>query len=86
MNKIYLVAALAAISGCVPASPVVSNFNGDSVTIVTSTLTERNQALAASQQEANRICQKGQKKRAEYASTRTNAEKYEDSHLYLCLN
>ncbi len=76
--------------------PVVSQFNGDSVSIqLDNTLlgfaTEevRQAAFAKSDAEAARICAKGPKRRAEYTSTRTFATGQYSSaieRLYLCLN
>jgi hypothetical protein len=87
MKKILSLAALTALAACdIPATPIVSDFNGDSVTIVTSSFTNRKEALAASTAEAQRICEKGHKKRAEYVSTRGNPNTYENADLFLCLN
>lgn len=69
--------------GCVPATPIVSDFNGDSVKIQISQLADVKEAEAATLAEANRICAK-RGKRAEYASTRTVAD-YTSERLYLCL-
>tara|TARA_R110002110_G_scaffold132616_8_gene314391 strand:+ start:3416 stop:3691 length:276 start_codon:yes stop_codon:yes gene_type:complete len=80
-----LVAAFLAACG-IPATPIVSEFNGDSVTIVTSSFADQSSVKKNAQAEASRICAKGPKKRAEYASTRTNQQTYEQSHLYLCLD
>lgn len=86
MKKYLALIGIVAIGACATTEPIVSNFNGDSVTIVTSQFAQRDEALAAAQAEANRICVKGHKKRAEYASTRTNTQTYENSHLFLCLS
>lgn len=77
-------AALTLLVGCVPATPVVSDFNGSSVKIQTSQFADVDEAKASSQAEADRICRQGGKKRAEYASSRTVAE-YTSEHLFLCL-
>ena len=75
------------LSACaIPASPIVSEYNGDSVTLVTSAFADQSSVKQTTQKEATRICSKGPKKRAEYASTRTNQQTYEQSHLFLCLN
>lgn len=87
MNKIISLFALTALAACdLPATPIVSNFNGDSVTIVTSSLANRQEALSASLVEAERICRKGHKKRAEHVSVRYNPNTYENADLFLCLN
>ena len=80
---IFLIAIVA--TACAPANPIVSDFNGHSVTIVTSAFTPVEEAKAAAQAEATRICRTGGKSRAEYASTRSNPQTYENSNLYLCL-
>ena len=86
MHKILLPLALASLTACtIPASPIVSDYNGDSVTIVTSQFTDRQEALAASLKEAERICSKGHKKRAEHVSVRGNPNTYENADLFLCL-
>lgn len=69
-----------------PANPIVADYNGDSVTLVTSAFADPASVKATTQAEATRICAKGHKKRAEYASTRTNQQTYEQSHLFLCLS
>ena len=88
MKRFLVISASAlALAGCdMPANPVVAEYNGDSVTIVTSSFSNQEEARAKSQAEANRICQRGHRKRAEYVSTRTNPQTYEQAHLYLCLN
>lgn len=87
MKKITALLALAALAACdITASPIVSDYNGDSVTIVTSQFVSRDEALAASLEEAERICRKGHRKRAEYVSTRSNPNTYENADLFLCLN
>ena len=87
MKKIILLFALTALAACdLPASPVVSSYNGDSVTIVTSQLANQEEALSEALEEAERICRKGHKKRAEHVSKRSNPNAYEDIHLFLCLN
>lgn len=86
MKKAALTLSVAAIvAACAPANPIVSEFNGHSVTIVTSAFTPVEEAKAAAQAEATRICRTGGKSRAEYASTRSNSQTYENSNLYLCL-
>ncbi len=77
-------------------SPAVSQFNGDSVSMQLNgnlydlaSADVKSNALAAADQEATRICQKGHKKRAEYTSTRTiptSQYGYVAERLYLCLN
>ncbi|MEJ6394379.1 hypothetical protein V8J82_14010 [Gymnodinialimonas sp. 2305UL16-5] len=77
--------AVLALSACVPTNPIVSDYNGASVTIVTSQFADREQAAQAAQAEATRICRTGGSQRAEYASTRANPQTYENFNLYLCL-
>ncbi|OWY10824.1 hypothetical protein B6V74_02005 [Thioclava sp. F42-5] len=71
------------LAGCVPATPIVSDYNGDSVTIQTSMLADQAEVKVNAQAEADRICAK-KDKRAEYASSRQVAE-YTNAHLFLCL-
>ncbi len=86
MRKIVAILPIVgALSGCVKANPIVSEYNGDSVTIVTSALSNVDEAKAAAQAEATRICRTGGRSRAEYASTRMNQNTYENYNLYLCL-
>ncbi len=73
------------LTACIPAEPIVSDYNGASVTVVTSQLSNPEEARAASLAEATRICRTGGKSRAEYASTRSNSQTYENYSLYLCL-
>ncbi|SMX34624.1 hypothetical protein [Actibacterium lipolyticum] len=75
---------LFALAAC-DVPPIVSDYNGDSVTIVTSSFQSRETSLPAAQAEATRICQTGGKTRAEYASTRANPNTYEYFNLFLCL-
>lgn len=85
MTKFYALLATALIaSACVPANPVVSDYNGASVKIQASSLASAEEAQAKTQAEASRICAKTGK-RAEYASTTTNPNTYVSEHLYLCL-
>jgi len=82
--KYVALAGLVALAACVEAEPIVSDFNGDSVTIVTSDFDSKEYQLRTSKAEADRICSKVRRK-AEYASTRYNPQTYENANLYLCL-
>lgn len=73
--------ALSILSACIPANPVVSDFNGDSVKIQDSAFAEGAKESATA--EANRICAK-RGMRAEYASSRELPD-YRYEHLFLCL-
>ncbi len=97
MKYFLCVCATCAIAGCVSQiTPAISQFNGDSVSIQLNgnqmefaDATVRDQAKAAADAEATRICRKGSKKRAEFASTRnipTGQYSYITELLYLCLN
>lgn len=87
MKKIFAVVAFSALAACeLPSDPVVTSFNGDSVTVVTSAFANPDEAKAKAQAEAERICQRGHRKRAEHVSVKTNTQTYESSHLFLCLN
>ena len=75
-------------------NPAVSEYNGDSVTIQLSSLMDmaspevQANALLKADEEAARICAKGSKKRAEYASTRripVSTYSYLTERLYICL-
>ena len=82
MRVLILTASLLLIAAC-DAPPVVSDFNGSSVKLQTSSLVSVRDAKAGTQIEAGRICGKVGKQ-AEYASTRT-LPNYVSEHLYLCL-
>jgi starvation-inducible outer membrane lipoprotein len=84
MKRHVMIALAVALSGCVETPPVVADFNGDSVKVVTIAWTSA-EPTAATAVEATRVCRAGGKSRAEYASTRVNPQNYEATHLYLCL-
>lgn len=87
MKKLLVAPLLLGLAACdMPVNPIVSDYNGDSVTIVTSSLSNAEEARRLSLEEANNICRRGHRKRAEYVSTRTNPNTYENSNLFLCLN
>lgn len=75
---------LIVLPACVPAQSTVSDYNGDSVKIQTQALASQEEQRAEATAEAERICAKGTKKRAEYASTR-QLPNYIAEHLFLCL-
>lgn len=77
-------AACLTLTACVQAEPIVSEFNGDSVQIVTNQLDDIDYQRSSALAEANRICGKVGK-RAEYASTRQDQYNYQNYNLYLCL-
>ena len=86
------VLALGVLNGCTEPTPVVSAFNGDSVTIVTGPVISGTKLaeLDLGMREAVRICNKGHKKHAEYVShrfiPRSNGSIMGEIHtLYLCL-
>ena len=87
MKKYYLLlAASVLIAACDVTQPVVSDFNGNSVKVATSSFDslEYQRQTAEAEAEASRICGKVGKK-AEYASTTTNPQTYQSINLYLCL-
>lgn len=86
MKNRYFVAFAIALGGCVAGAgtPVVSDYNGASVKLQTSSWESAETTKAKTQAEATRICAKTGK-RAEYASTTTNPNTYISEHLYLCL-
>ncbi|MCV2867913.1 hypothetical protein OEW28_04675 [Defluviimonas sp. WL0002] len=81
---IRVVLALAVLSGCVPTTATVSDYNGASVKVQTSNLAPAKEQMAVAQKEADRICAIGTSKSAEYASTRQLPD-YVAEHLFLCL-
>lgn len=78
-------AAILTLTGCVEQKGVVSSFNGDSVALQEPNLFGTTAPNALTDAEAERICQRGGKQRAEYASTRA-LPNYVVEHLYLCLD
>lgn len=84
MKTVLALAAGLALTACtLPEEvPVVSDFNGDSVKLQMSTFGSDRAKLDA---EAQRICQRGGKRRAEAASSRQLGN-YQVEYLYLCLN
>lgn len=80
----YLVAVALFVTACDVSDPVVSDFNGNSVKVVTSSFDTVEYQRETAGVEANRICGKVGKK-AEYASTTTNQQTYQSTNLYLCL-
>lgn len=85
MQKYLLLAPVFLLVACTPPNPIVSDFNGDSVKIQSSQFEDAKESQAAAQIEADRICQRGNRKRAEYASTRS-LPNYLNEHLFLCLD
>ncbi len=75
---------LLSLSACGNTPAIVSDFNGDSVKVVTNSMETTEYQRSVAGPEAQRICQTRGKK-AEYASTRTNSQTYESEHLYLCM-
>ena len=85
MKKLFALPLICApLLGCVEAQPIVSDYNGDSVKIVTSQFDSLEYQRASAQKEADRICAVGGKK-AEYASTLHDNQNYQSHNLYLCL-
>jgi hypothetical protein len=84
MKRVIGLTALMALTGCV-ASPIVADYNGDSVKIQTNGLVSMEDQRAAADPEALRICRAGGKSRAEHASYLSNPQTYANTHLYLCL-
>ncbi|TCM84821.1 hypothetical protein [Rhodovulum steppense] len=84
MRWIVLACACTALSGCAAGKPVVAAYNGDSVSIQQFAYWAQAAPSEETAAEAARICAKGSKKRAEYASSR-QLPGYITEHLYLCL-
>jgi hypothetical protein len=78
-----MIATAATLSACVPANPIVSDFNGDSVKIVTDAFSDAEQAKAAAQVEAAKICATRGRK-PQFASSMALPE-YKVQSLWLCL-
>lgn len=85
MHKSISALSVIALTACVPSEPTVTDYNGASVKIaVTNFAGEGQKPTPATDAEALRICTKGGKRTAEYASSRwINDIQFE--HLYLCL-
>lgn len=96
MHRIaLLVSAAALLAGCAAPVPAVSQFNGDSVSVQVSDAityypkTEQDRIYSEMQAQADDICVRGHRKRAEYTSQRTIPTGTYTSiieRLYLCLN
>jgi hypothetical protein len=82
--SMFVTVVAIAVSGCVPATPIVSDYNGASVKIQTSVLADTSEADAVALAEATRICKTGGKRTAEPASQRP-VDEYTIERLYLCL-
>ena len=84
-NTLVLFASALALSACAieGQDPVVSSFNGDSVTIIQPAFAKMSdeQLLA----KANSICQRGHKKFAERVSRRVLPDYQGTEFLFLCL-
>lgn len=90
-------ALIGTVSGCMApqVDPVVSQFNGDSVSIEIPIgenfmqADQRAEVRAEAHAEADRICRKGSRKRAEATSVRyTPTSQYSGytTYMYLCLS
>lgn len=80
-----IVAALLPVVACSPTTdtPVISGFNGDSVSLQGAGFLSASKPGPAFDAEANRLCARRGTK-AEYASSRMVGE-YTAEHLYLCI-
>ncbi|MCI2395263.1 hypothetical protein [Aliiroseovarius sediminis] len=98
MRKFLLIGCIFSLGACaagMEATPVVSQYNGDSVSIQLDgnqmamlDSASKEEALRKADAEAARICSKGHKKRAEYTSHRnipTSQYTTVVERLYLCL-
>lgn len=87
MRFIFAMTAIAGLSACqMENTPIVTDYNGDSVTIIRPSFIPRAEAIAQTTAEAQRICQKGHKKSAEHVSARTNPGTYETSDFFICIS
>ena len=82
MKRAFWLLPVLTLSACV-VPPIVTEFNGDSVTIQGADFTYDDSLKTLYKAEADRICGKIGK-RAEYASSRA-VPGYVMQHLYLCL-
>lgn len=85
MKPLLPLILIAGLSACVAPVPLVTDYNGDSVKIQTDAFSPVADQKAQATAEAQRICAKGSKKRAEYASSVNNSQTYTTTHLFLCL-
>ncbi|MDZ4393530.1 hypothetical protein [Cypionkella sp.] len=83
MRRILIGMVLLAPIGCAPATPIVSDFNGDSVKIVQVNMLGEGARSDRTDAEADRICAK-RGRAAEFASQRV-LPNYQVEFLYLCL-
>ncbi len=82
-NLIVVLAAGLALSACA-SEPVVSSFNGDSVSIIEPALASLSDEVLLSK--ANEICSRGNKKKfAEVVSKRKLQDLEGTEYLFLCL-
>lgn len=79
-----LLIACSFLAACIPAQPIVSEYNGASVKIQVPSMALNDDLKAASLAEATRVCKAGGKSRAEPASSRGLPD-YQLELLYLCL-
>ena len=84
MRILFILSTLSLAACVAPSEPLVSDYNGASVKIAMTNFAGEGGRSAATDAEALRICQKGGKRTAEYASVRQSSE-YQVEHLYLCL-
>lgn len=82
-----LALSLLALAGCgdlPPSEPIVSEYNGDSVRIQQLNIFGEGFRSDVTDAEATRICQRGGRQTAEYASFRALPDGNVE-HLYLCI-
>ena len=86
-SRSLLAMTLLALAGCgelTPSEPIVSDYNGDSVRIQQMNILGEGFRSDVTDAEATRICQRGGRQTAEYASYRALPDGNVE-HLYLCI-
>ncbi|MBN8187587.1 hypothetical protein JF540_12890 [Salipiger thiooxidans] len=85
MKKTIAIAFSLLVSACAEGTPVVTQFNGNSVTIQRYMFAKPSYGSDPDVvAEANRICSAAGK-RAEFASTQLDRQAHTANHLFLCL-
>jgi hypothetical protein len=87
LRRPFLAVTLLALAGCgelTPSEPIVSDYNGDSVRIQQMNFIGEGFRSDVTDAEATRICQRGGRRTAEYASYRALPDGNVE-HLYLCI-
>jgi hypothetical protein len=87
LSRPLFAVTIVALAGCgelTPSQPIVSDYNGDSVRIQQMNILGEGFRSEVTDAEATRICQRGGRQTAEYASYRALPDGNVE-HLYLCI-